>query len=55
MSTIKTVTPDNSVYEKKWSALSAVKSIIVYYDNNILLHTKNVIYVMKNRRLGLPR
>ena len=53
-STITTVTLDYSAYEKKWRALKAVKDIIVYYDNNCLMHTKKVICVMKNKRLGLP-
>ena len=53
-STITTVTLDYSAYEKKWRALKAVKDIIVYYDNNCLMHTKKVICVMKNKKLGLP-
>lgn len=50
--TIKKVTPFSS-YKWKWSAVSAVKIIIVYYDNKWSLRKENIISENKNKKLVL--
>ena len=51
--TIKTSTPFYSAYGKKCSAPLTVKKIILYCDNNWLLHVKKISCEQKNKWLGL--